>query len=84
MEKISAVDVSKLPAYTGGQAGADGYALFKVSAVRTGAKLTDEKRAQIAAAYQRSVQEADVVSLMVALRNLHPVKIAKRAEADKP
>ena len=84
VQKIAAVDISKLPAYTGGQAGADGYALFKVSAVRAGAKLADEKRAQIAAAYQRSVQEADVVSLMVALRHQHPVKIAKRAEADKP
>ena len=41
------------------------------------------KRAQIAAAYQRFVQQADVVSLMVALRDRHPVKIAKRPEADK-
>ena len=45
--------------------------------------MNDEKRAQIAMAYQRFVQQADVVSLMVALRDRHPVKIAKRPEADK-
>ena len=83
VQKVSGVDAAKLPAYTGGQAGAEGYVLFKVSAVRAGSKLSDEKRAQIAAAYQQSVQQADVVSLMVALRHQHPVKIAKRPEADK-
>jgi peptidyl-prolyl cis-trans isomerase D len=83
VQKVSGVDAAKLPAFTGGQAGAEGYVLFKVSAVRAGSKLTDEKRAQIAAAYQQSVQQADVVSLMVALRNQHPVKIAKRPEAEK-
>jgi peptidyl-prolyl cis-trans isomerase D len=82
VQKISGVDTSKLPAYTGDQAGTEGYVLFKVSAVRAGGKLPDEKRAQIAAAYQQSVQQADVASLMVALRNQHPVKIAKRPDAD--
>lgn len=82
VQKISGVDTSKLPAYTGDQAGTEGYVLFKVSAVRAGGKLPDEKRARIAAAYQQSVQQADVASLMVALRNQHPVKIAKRPDAD--
>ena len=75
--------MATLPAYVGGQAGGEGYALYKVSAVKDGAALNDEKRAQIAMAYQRFVQQADVVSLMVALRDRHPVKIAKRPEADK-
>ena len=83
VQLVGAVDAASLPAYTGGQAGGEGYALYKVTAVKSGAGLNDEKRAQIAAAYQRFVQQADVVSLMVALRNQHPVKIAKRPEADK-
>lgn len=83
VQLVSAVDAVTLPAYTGGQAGGDGYALYKVSAVKAGADLNDEKRAQIGAAYQRFVQQADVVSLMVALRDRHPVKIAKRTDADK-
>lgn len=82
VQLVSAVDAASLPAYTGGQTG-EGYALYKVSAVKAGAALTDEKRAQIGAAYQRFVQQADVVSLMVALRDRHPVKIAKRPEAEK-
>lgn len=80
---VSAVDASTMPAFTGGVSGSEGYALYKVSAVKPGATLNDEKRLQIANAYQRFVQQADVVSLMVALRDRHPVKIAKRPEADK-
>jgi hypothetical protein len=72
-----------MPAFAGGVSGSEGYALYKVSAVKPGATLNDEKRLQIANAYQRFVQQADVVSLMVALRDRHPVKIAKRPEADK-
>ena len=83
VQLVGAVDVNNLPAYTGGQMGAEGYALYKVTSVKVGTVLNDEKRAQISAAYQRFVQQADVVSLMVALRDRHPVKIAKRPEADK-
>lgn len=83
VQLVGGADVSTLPAYVGGQSGGEGYALYKVSAVKNGAALNDEKRAQIAMAYQRFVQQADVVSLMVALRDRHPVKIAKRPEADK-
>ena len=83
VQLVFAAEAGQLPAFTGSQAGAAGYALFKVSAVRAGGKLSDEKRAQIADAYQRAVQQADVVSLMVSLRNQHPVKIAKRPETEK-
>jgi peptidyl-prolyl cis-trans isomerase D len=83
VQLVGGADVATLPAYVGGQAGGEGYALYKVSAVKDGTALNDEKRAQIAMAYQRFVQQADVVSLMVALRDRHPVKIAKRPEADK-
>lgn len=81
MQRVSAVEAARFPAYTGGASG-DGYALYKVSGVKAGAALSDEKRAQIGAAYQRFLQQADVVSLMVALRDRHPVKIAKRPEAE--
>ena len=57
--------------------------MYKVNSVKAGAALSDEKRAQIGAAYQRFVQQADVVSLMVALRDRHPVKIAKRSDTEK-
>ena len=80
---IGGIDAGKLPGYAGAPSGGEGYVLFKVSAVKSGAGLNDEKRAQIGAAYQRFLQQADVVSLMVALRDRHPVKIAKRPEADK-
>lgn len=83
VQLVGAVDANKLPAYTGGQMGAEGYALYKVNSVKAGAALSDEKRAQIGAAYQRFVQQADVVSLMVALRDRHPVKIAKRSDTEK-
>jgi hypothetical protein len=83
VQLVGAVDAATLPAYTGGQAGGEGYALYKVSAIKSGAALGDEKRAQIGMAYQRFVQQADVVSLMVGLRDRHPVKIAKRPEAEK-
>ena len=83
VQLVGAVDANKLPAYTGSQMGAEGYALYKVNSVKAGAALSDEKRAQIGAAYQRFVQQADVVSLMVALRDRHPVKIAKRPDAEK-
>lgn len=82
VQLVSTIETVRFPAYTGGVSGGDGYALYKVSGVKTGATLSDEKRAQIGAAYQRFVQQADVVSLMVALRDRHPVKIAKRPEAD--
>ena len=84
VELVTAVDVSKLPAYAGGVVGGEGYSLFKIGSVKSGNALPDEKRAQIAMAYQRFVQQADVTSLMVALRDLHPVKFAKRPENDKP
>ncbi len=84
VQLIGSVDATQLPGYVGAPSGSEGYALYKVSAVRAGAGLNDEKRAQIGAAYQRFLQQADVVSLMVALRDRHPVKIAKRPEADKP
>jgi peptidyl-prolyl cis-trans isomerase D len=80
IQLIGAADVNKLPAYVGSPSGADGFAIYKVSSVKAGAALTDEKRAQIAAAYQRFLQQADVVSLMVALRDRHPVKVSKRLE----
>lgn len=81
MQLVSSVESARFPAYAGGASG-DGYNLYKVSGVKAGAALSDEKRAQIGAAYQRFVQQADVVSLMVALRDRHPVKIAKRPEAE--
>ena len=84
VQLVAAVNAVALPAYTGGAVGGDAYTLFKVSSVKPGVALTDDKRAQIAMAYQRFVQQADVVSLMVALRDRHPVKIAKRTEGDKP
>lgn len=80
---VGAVDTGSLPAYTGGQLGADGYALYKVTSVKAGPDLSDDKRAQIGTAYQRFVQQADVVSLMVSLRDRHHVKIAKKPETDK-
>jgi peptidyl-prolyl cis-trans isomerase D len=83
IQVVGGADVATLPAFAGGQSGGEGYALYKISAVKNGAALNDEKRAQIAMAYQRFVQQADVVSLMVALRDRHPLKIAKRPEADK-
>ena len=83
VQLIGGIDAGKLPGYAGAPSGGEGYVLFKVSAVKSGAGLNDEKRAQIGAAYQRFLQQADVVSLMVALRDRHPVKIAKRPEADK-
>lgn len=83
VQLIGAVDAARLPGYTGSQSGAEGYALYKVSAVKVGADLSDDKRAQIGAAYQRFLQQADVVSLMVALRDRHPVKISRRSDADK-
>ncbi len=81
MQQITSVETTRFPAFAG-SASADGYSLYKVSGVRAGAALSDEKRAQIGAAYQRFLQQADVVSLMVALRDQHPVKIAKRPEAE--
>ncbi len=83
VQLIGGINADKLPGYVGAPSGGEGYVLFKVSAVKSGAGLNDEKRAQIGAAYQRFLQQADVVSLMVALRDRHPVKIAKRPEADK-
>ncbi len=83
VQLIGGIDAGKLPGYAGAPSGGEGYVLYKVSAVKSGAGLNDEKRAQIGAAYQRFLQQADVVSLMVALRDRHPVKIAKRPEADK-
>ena len=83
VQLIGAVDAAALPGYAGSPSGTEGYALYKVSAVKSGAALNDEKRAQIGAAYQRFLQQADVVSLMVALRDRHPVKVAKRPETDK-
>ena len=83
MQLVAGIDAATLPGYAGGVVSGEGYSLFKVSAMKAGASLSDDKRAQIAAAYQRFVQQADVVSLMVALRDRHPVKIAKRPEADK-
>lgn len=80
IQLIGAADVNKLPAYVGSPSGAEGFAIYKVSSVKAGAALSDEKRAQIAAAYQRFIQQADVVSLMVALRDRHPVKVSKRPE----
>lgn len=82
MQLVSAVETARFPAYAGGASG-EGYSLYKVSGVKAGAALSDEKRAQIGAAYQRFLQQADVVSLMVALRDRHPVKIAKRPENEK-
>lgn len=84
VQLVTAADVASVPAYTGGVVSGEGYSLFKVAAVKTGSALSSEKRAQIAMAYQRFVQQADVVSLMVALRDRHPVKIAKRPENEKP
>lgn len=84
VQLVTAADPTKMPAYAGGVASDEGYTLFKVSTVKPGVALTDDKRAQIAMAYQRFVQQADVVSLMVALRDRHPVKIAKRTEGEKP
>lgn len=83
VQLIGGINADKLPGYVGAPSGGEGYVLYKVSAVKSGAGLNDEKRAQIGAAYQRFLQQADVVSLMVALRDRHPVKIAKRPEADK-
>ena len=83
VQLIGGINTDKLPGYVGAPSGGEGYVLYKVSAVKSGAGLNDEKRAQIGAAYQRFLQQADVVSLMVALRDRHPVKIAKRPEADK-
>lgn len=83
VQLIGAVDAAALPGYAGSPSGAEGYALYKVSGIKAGVALNDEKRAQIGAAYQRFLQQADVVSLMVALRDRHPVKVAKRAEAEK-
>lgn len=83
VQLVAGVETTPMPAYTGGVVSGDGYTLFKVTGVKTGAALTDDKRAQIAMAYQRFVQQADVVSLMVALRDRHPVKVAKRPEGDK-
>lgn len=83
VQLIGGINAGKLPGYAGAPSGGEGYVLYKVSAVKSGAGLNDEKRAQIGAAYQRFLQQADVVSLMVALRDRHPVKIAKRPEADK-
>jgi hypothetical protein len=84
VQLATAVDATTVPAYAGGVVNAEGYTLLKISAVKPGQTLSNEKRAQIAAAYQRFVQQADVVSLMVALRDRHPVKIAKRPENEKP
>lgn len=83
VQLVAAADIAKLPSYAGGVSGSDGYTLFKISAVNSGKPLADEKRAQIGMAYQQFVQQADVVSLMVALRDRHPVKIAKRPEGEK-
>ncbi len=83
IQLVTGVDAAKLPAYSGGVVGNDGYTLFKVSTIKAGSPLSNEKRAQIGIAYQRFVQQADVVSLMVALRDRHPVKVAKRPENDK-
>jgi hypothetical protein len=83
VQLIGGIEADKLPGYAGAPSGGEGFALYKVSAVKAGAGLNDEKRAQIGAAYQRFLQQADVVSLMVALRERHPVKIAKRSDVDK-
>ncbi|MFW9611161.1 MAG: SurA N-terminal domain-containing protein [Fluviibacter sp.] len=83
MQLVTGVDTAQLPAFSGGVVSGEGYSLFKVSAIKPGSPLSDDKRAQIATAYQRFVQQADVVSLMVALRDRYPVKIAKRPEGEK-
>lgn len=83
VQLVAGADVARMPSFAGSVVSGDGYTLFKVTSVKQGAALGDEKRAQIAMAYQRFVQQADVASLMIALRDRHPVKIAKRPEADK-
>lgn len=84
VQLVAGVDLTQTPAFAGGVVSGDGYTLFKVTAVKQGAALADEKRAQIAMAYQRFVQQADVMSLMIALRDRHPVKVVKRPDLDKP
>jgi peptidyl-prolyl cis-trans isomerase D len=68
LRQIFRADTSKLPAYTGVDVGDAGYQLIRISAVKEGPKLDDEKRRQLVAELTKLKGSAQLDAYLASLR----------------
>lgn len=77
-------DAGKLPAHTGVAFPGKGYALYRITAVKSGEAGTDEPGARaLAQQYARFVAEEEFAAWMSTLKEKHPVEINKAALENK-
>lgn len=75
---IFGADAARLPAYVGAAHPGKGYALYRISAVKTGVADQDAQRAaSLRQAYARAVAEEEFAGWLASLRGKHPVTINK-------
>ena len=77
-------DAGKLPAHTGVAFPGKGYALYRITAVKSGEAGTDDPGARaLAQQYARFVAEEEFAAWMSTLKEKHPVEINKAALESK-
>lgn len=77
-------DAGKLPAHTGVAFPGKGYALYRITAVKSGEAGTDDPGARaLAQQYARFVAEEEFAAWMSTLKEKHPVEINKAALENK-
>ncbi|MDZ4251499.1 MAG: SurA N-terminal domain-containing protein [Sulfuritalea sp.] len=77
-------DAGKLPTHTGVAFPGKGYALYRITAVKTGEDGKDDPRARaLAQQYARFVAEEEFAAWMSTLKEKHPVEINKAALESK-
>ncbi|MDP2826502.1 MAG: SurA N-terminal domain-containing protein [Sulfuritalea sp.] len=77
-------DAGKLPTHTGVAFPGQGYALYRITAVRAGEGAKDDPRARaLAQQYARFVAEEEFAAWMSTLKEKHPVEINKTALESK-